>query len=176
MKFFTPDLLQRFGSTDDAVAGAAQTDWERVDQEYRDHLRTIRAKLPRAAKSLLGKFCLHDARLLAVGLRDDGLEFSLFLELDTPQHEGVLLTYGLLKRPKLVKHPGLAEKGTPIEWLYDEFDVKGGSHPGFTHCVLFTGGRELDLSFRSLRLAVFERILVPAAEQEGNDLDALLAS
>jgi hypothetical protein len=175
MKFFTPDLFHRFGSTDDAIASAAQTEWEHVDQQYREHLRQIRAKLPRGAKSLLRNFCLHDARLLAVGTREDGLEFSLFLELNTPQREGILLTYDLLKRPKLVKHPALAEKGTPLEWLYDEFDVKGGTHPSFKHSILFTGGRELGLTFRHLRLAVFERVLVPTVEQEGNDLYALLA-
>src|SRR5262245_53775489 len=151
MNFFTPDLLVRYGSTDDAVADAAHQEWEKVHQDYLEHLRVIRPKLPRAVKSFFRNFCLHDAKLLTLGIREGGLALSLLLELDTPSDKGVLLTYALTKRPQLIRHPLLSEQGTPIDWLYDEFDIAKEKAPRvFTHSILFTGGRELRLTFRNL--------------------------
>ena len=176
MKYFTPDLLRRFGSMDDAVADAAQEEWEKVNQKYLDHLDGIRPDLPRSVRSFLRHFCLHDARLLALGVGADHLQLSLFLELDSPRDHGILLNYDLSRRPELVKHPELAEPGTPIEWLYDEFDLaRRTAQPAFTHSILFTGGRELRLAFRALRVVVFDKVLAPAGQGQESDLDALLA-
>jgi hypothetical protein len=176
MKFFTPDLVLRFGSTDDAVADAAHEEWEKVNQKYLDHLERIRPQLPRAVRSFLRNFCLHDARLLALGVGADQLQLSLFLELDSPRDHGILLTYHLSRRPELIKHPELAELGTPIEWLYDEFDLaRRATLPATTHFILFTGGRELRLAFRALRVLVFEKVLAPAVQGQEADLDSLLA-
>jgi hypothetical protein len=175
MKFFTPDLLARFGSADDATADAAHREWEQADGKYRKRLDRIRAKLPPAARELTRRFCLHDARLLTLGVRDDYRSLFLFLSLDTPDGEGLLLEYDLVKRPQILKHPSLSEPGTPLEWLYDEFGVgRGRGHPTFKHSILFTGGRELDLTFRGLRLRLFKKVLVPTTGESG--LDALLAS
>ncbi len=176
MKFFTPDLLLRFGSPDDAVANAAQEEWEEIHRHYLDHLEKLRPKLPRGVKPLLRKFCLHDARLIALGLRHDNRELFLMLELDRPHHQGLTLTYDLTRRPELIRHPELSKPGTPIEWLYDELDLgKGGEHPIFRHSILFTGGRELELTFRTLRLTAFEKVLGPTTEGKESELDALLA-
>lgn len=111
MEFFTPELLLRFGSTEDAIADAAQEDWEEASQKYREHLKAIRSQLPRGVRPLLRKVCLHDARLLLLGLREDHLAVSLFLELDTPHEQGILLAYDLTRRPKLIMHPELPRKG-----------------------------------------------------------------
>jgi hypothetical protein len=174
MKFFTPDLLIRFGSTDDAIADAAQDEWETAHRQYLDHLREIRSKLPRSVQDFLRRICLHDARLLTLGIREDSGKLLLFLELDTPPDKGVLLTYDLAKRPELVIHPSLSEQGTPVEWLYDEIDVaKGGKPSIFTHSILFTGGRELQLTFRRMRVMLFQKVFGKAAEGNGTELDAL---
>lgn len=175
MRFFTPDLLLRFGSTDDALADAAHEEWENANQKYLKHLERIRPELPRAVRSFLRNFCLHDARLLALGVGADHLQLSLLLELDSPRNHGILLTYDLSRPPELVKHPELAEPGTPIEWLYDEFDLaRRTAQPAVTHSILFTGGRELRLAFRALRVVAFDKVLAPSQGQE-SDLDALLA-
>lgn len=176
MKYFTPDLLARFGSMDDAVADAAHQEWEEVNAKYLEHLREIRPKLPRAAKSLLRHHCLHDAKLLALGIRRDGLAISMFLELDAPHDRAISLSYDLTKRAELLKHPALSEPGTPLEWLYDEFNIvtKRRGRPLFTHSILFTGGRELRLTFRSLRLTAFEKVVMPTTAGDETDLDALL--
>jgi hypothetical protein len=120
------------------------------------------------------KYCLHDAKLLSMGIRGDYQKLLLFLELDTPPDNGILLAYDLTKRPKPIIHPSLAEKGTPIEWLYDEIDVaRGRTHPAFIHSILFTGGRELVLTFGRLRVTLFEKVFGKAAEGNDGELDSL---
>jgi hypothetical protein len=96
-----------------------------------------------------------------LGLRDDELRFSIFLELDSPQEEGVQLTYELVEPPALLKHPSLVEQGAPLVWLYDEFEVQesvGAEFPTFRHAILFTSGREVQLHFRELKLARYKKI------------------
>jgi hypothetical protein len=174
MKFFTPELLARYGSEDDRVADAAHEDWERATEQYRQHLSQIQPKLPRAVKSLSKRFCLHDARLKMLAIGKDNHSVSMFLELgDT----GVLLFYELLSPPRMTKHAFLVEPGSPIEWLYDEFDVKqDGGQRVCTHTILLTGGRELELTFKTLRLEVFEKVVLPPTEVAEDELDALAVS
>lgn len=176
MNYFTPSLLLRFGSTDDDVADAAQDEWEKANQKYLKHLEAIRPRLPRGARSLLRNFCLHDARLLALGLGADHLQLSFVLELDPPRDRGILLTYDLSRRPELLTHPELSEPGTPLEWLYDEFDLaRRKAQPTALHSILFTGGRELCLTFRTLWVLAFDKVLAPSSQGQPSDLDALLA-
>ncbi len=112
-----------------------------------------------------------NSKLLVLGVRNDLRMISLFLELDDAAETGLQLAYDLARKPELLKHPELAEKGTPIEWLYDEFDVrKVGARRIFTHAILFTGGRELKLSFHKLRLIPYEKIVI---QGRGGDLDSL---
>jgi hypothetical protein len=171
VKFFTPDLLIRFGSEDDAIANAAQEEWERQNDRYLKRLAEIRSALPRSARSFIRHSCPHDARLLVLGARKDLRMISLFLELDDATETGLQLTYDLARKPELLKHPELSEKGTPIEWLYDEFDVKKvRGRRVFTHSILFTGGRELRLSFHKLHLMPYEKVVV---QERGGDLDSL---
>jgi hypothetical protein len=177
MKFFTPDLLFRFGSEDDATADAANEEWERANDKYLQRLQKIRHLLPRGARSLLRNHCLHDARVVMLGVPEGHRVISLLLELDTPRDQGLLLRYDLQKPPALLKHAELAEIGTPLEWLYDEFDVaKPVQRPVFTHSILFTGGRELRLTFRNLLLTPFAKVLVPAVDGDERDIDSLLAT
>lgn len=181
MNYFTPDLLGRFGSPDEDIANAASEEWDQVHAAYQNHLRAIRSALPRAARSLLRHFCLHDARVLTLAtLQGDPPTFSIFLGLAAPRDEGVQLTYRLVNRPKLLRHPPLAEDGTPLEWLYDEFDLQQAKPArAFTHAILLTGGWELRLTFRDLKLARYQKVLAPAkhplAGQDARELESLLA-
>jgi len=178
MKFFTPDLLFRFGSEDDAVADAAQADWEKADLAYRKRLnKIILPGLPSAAKSFVKKLCLHDARLLIMAVSGDRLTVSLFLELDDPRNQGVLLHYDLARTLKVVKHPEIREPDTPVEWLYDEFDVKvSGGQKVFTHSILFTDGNELRLGFRNMLAEPYAKTAVMRVNTEdmADNLDVLV--
>lgn len=174
MKFFTPDLLLRFGSEDEATANVAQDEWEIQSRKYGERLDEIRSRLPRGAKSLLRRYCLHDARLLLLGIPRDDLALSLLLQRDDLPGTAVQLLYDLERKPELLRHPELSERGTPIEWLYDEFDVEGaGGRQVVTHSILFTGGRELRLAFRKLSLLPFQKVAVAETDGDESGLDSL---
>jgi len=114
--------------------------------------------------------------LVLLGMREDRLAVSLFLELDEPDDHGVLLHYNLARKHKLLKHPELQDPGTPIVWLYDEFDANRNGDPKlFTHSILFTGGWEMRLVFRGMRVELFEKVVTPDSAEAGeNQLEALV--
>jgi hypothetical protein len=57
MKYFTPDLIERLGSTDEAVAGAAHEEWEGALQRYESYLQSIDAELPKHIRNLANSSC-----------------------------------------------------------------------------------------------------------------------
>jgi len=63
MKFFTPDLIDTFGSEDDGIAVAAQQEFEGRSEEYLRQLHEIEVKLPERFRELLAQFYLHDSRV-----------------------------------------------------------------------------------------------------------------
>ena len=65
MMFFTPHLLERFGSDDDIIASEAQREFEARSGEYLQHLREVRDKLPQRLRELLEKFYLHDSQVIS---------------------------------------------------------------------------------------------------------------
>jgi hypothetical protein len=165
MKYMTPALLARFRSKDEGKAERAAAQWDQACRAYDQHLKRIRPNLPRAARSLLRRFSLHDAKVLMLALREAPLALSIFLELDTPRDEGLQLAYELVKDPAFVTHSALREAKAPLVWLYDEFEVqktKGG--PIFKHTILCANGWELQLSFREMRLARYKKVFFPTRD------------
>ncbi len=53
MRFFTPCLLERFGSEDDNVAFEAHQEFEAQSREYLRQLNEIAEKLPQRLRALL---------------------------------------------------------------------------------------------------------------------------
>jgi hypothetical protein len=163
MKFFTPDLYERFNSPDSDVADLADAEWEDALQEYRLHLERIDKKLPPNAKRLAKEACLHDAELLALEMtspltKKDGpslLGLMVPSSLDTKKpmafivvkQDGqlILLVY-LLSREAIFSRPvesNVFSKSKP-RWLYDEIDWNGES---CTHEILLSTGAVLKLHF-----------------------------
>jgi hypothetical protein len=150
MKFYTPELLIRFGSEDLKIAKAARQELEQKADEYVNHLDRIRPKLPPRFAELQEKFYLHDARVVAPVFpwphpdflirypfapwndppwADSGLQtesgrvssFVLLLQLDTPPQEFLVLHYRFVVFDEVNLHPGLGEeRWTPLEWIHDE--------------------------------------------------------
>ncbi len=157
MKFFTPDIIVRASSDNDAVADAAHEEWEEMLTSYRKHLRAIGPKLSRSVRTFLRKFCLHDAKLKWIAERADGLCVVMAVQLDTPPDESLQLVYDLVAKPDTVRHQSLAEPVTPPEWLYDEIDAEGSDNGTiFTHSILFTDGNEVILKFKKLHLKSYK--------------------
>jgi hypothetical protein len=154
MKYFTPDLLVRFGSADEHVSASAHAALERAAETYQSHLRAIRPRLPDSLQQLLDQHYLHDARVLLAGQADSGNSFVIWLRLDTPPREELILNYGLVRAPKITSHAELLDGESPyIEWLHDEVDFDTKDQPtGARQSILFSNGWEIELHFDQLEL------------------------
>jgi hypothetical protein len=189
MKFFTPDLLERFGSEDTRVARAAQEELDRRADEYLQTLHRIDVRLPQRFRDLLDQFHLHDARVIShppLMMTDlEWLEHALRaglplgwrlfggglgrmpsywvpLQLDTPPREILVLQYRCVQIENAELHGSLFEECPYLEWQYDEVDlVQGGESPEFRHSILFTRGFELRLKFTDFDFATLKPIEVP---------------
>jgi hypothetical protein len=60
MKYFTRELHERYGSEDDAVAAAADAEWEAVLDRYESYLQSIQSELPEHIRQF-NQLLLHDA-------------------------------------------------------------------------------------------------------------------
>ncbi len=182
MKFFTPELLGRFGSQNDEVALAAQEALEKNSLEYLAHLKTIQGKLPERFRELLQSFYLHDARVLSslfpvppdlpfrmfwaewiewgFRVKDRGPWPSLFLalQLDTPPHEVVVLHYRSVVIVEMSHHrPWQEEHLAFLECQHDEVDVvTENARTCALHSILFSNGFELRLQFSDFDFATMK--------------------
>ena len=185
MKYMTPDLIARSQSADDRVAEDVLAEWDRACRQYNEHLQAIGPQLTESVRYFLDSFCLHDARVLGrgrtLGAKQEDRLFSILLELDQPRDRWLLLEYQLVGEPTFIRHEELSDGKGPLVWLYDEISVADAAAPTFLHTILFTGGRELQLTFSNLRL---ERFLLaaphggakPDQPDEKDEMEELLLS
>ncbi len=186
MRFFTPDLLERFGSEDDNVAFEAHQEFELRSREYLRQLNEIAEKLPQRLRALIEQHYLHDARVishspfgicapgelgngnladLTLGAQQtphDGRlpSFWIHLQLDTPPREILVLQYrcALIEEAHLHQYAG-DDQSPNLEWLYDEVDlIPMGDGYEFRHSILFTNGLELRLRFEDFDFATLKPI------------------
>jgi hypothetical protein len=172
MKYFKPELLARCRSPVDDTADAAAKEWERAILAYRKRLQAIRPALPGSVRRLLSRVTLHDAKVLAITAGPERQPwFTLLVRLEgTASSPGELLelTYLCVTGP----HGGVAfkkqapfKKNSPgLGWvLYDEFDFHKKRN-FFTHSLLLTGGHEVEIRFRNLRVRCLDEVLLPPHE------------
>lgn len=153
MKYFTPDLLKRFGSEDDTIADQAHAEWESASRQYQRHFRSIEKELPQTLRAVFKKFYLHDARVF--GMSSQPRVLSLTMQLDSPPHEALVFQYLLLKAVEVHRHGGQSDPCPYLEWLYDEVSVKTVDNiKYFEHAVLLTGGTELQIPFLDFQCLV----------------------
>ncbi len=167
MKYFKPELLARCRSLDDDMAEAAAEEWEQASVAYRARLRAIRLQLPPAARRLVSRVTLHDAKVLGVASSRRGPWFSLRLHLEgTPAQpgEGLELAYHVVAVPHggLVfrKHAIDQSPAEPLWVLYNEFDIDA-ERAFFTHSLLLTGGFEMEIRFHNLRVRYLDEVVSP---------------
>lgn len=164
MRYFTPDLIDRFGSSDSAVANAADEEWEALNEQYESYLRQIEPHLPvhvRAFNDLL----LHDARVYSVARQGDHL--LLVLHKDIPPRDLVVLRYTLTEEPYINREALSAPHRSPVmDFLYDEFElIHGGERPEYAQAILFGNGWEMRLRFRDVEVIRAEPLYpVPSAD------------
>jgi hypothetical protein len=150
MKYFTPELLARYGAPDDWVADAAHAEWEAATEKYQKQFRSIERQLPKRLRGLLRRYYLHDATVSFAGVADEVLHLTL--KLDAPPRETVFLRYRLVSEVKMVAHTLAAHEATQaLSWLYDEIDVVGeGVFPVIEQRILLSNGLELMIQFQDL--------------------------
>ncbi len=147
MRYFTPELMERLGSSDRDVARAADQEWDHRLEEYEAHLRLLEPTFPEQLHQF-NALLLHDARVLCLAL--SGNRLLMVLRKDVPPGEVVALTYELIVRPDLDREALPAEQRSNVmDYLYNEFDREGAV---FTESILFSNGWELRLRFRDVRV------------------------
>jgi len=148
MKYFTPDLLERYGSLDDRVADAAHDEWEQTCTRYQERLASLKRYLPGRFNAFLDEYALHDAGVIrgyggdAFASRiGDKPQYFIELLVGPPPGERVVLMYQVCgSRPH--------DKSGGCFWLYDEVGaVDLNAPPVFSHTILFSDGVELEVHF-----------------------------
>jgi hypothetical protein len=184
MKFFTPDLLERYGSADDRVARTAHEELERHTDEYLQKLQEFETRLPRRLRDLLNQYYLHDARVIShpplmitdlewleqalrlglpLGWRILGegerrmASYWIPLQLDPPPRELLVLQYRSVRIENVQIHESLFEYCPYLEWQHDELElIEVGEGMEFRHSILFTRGLELQLRFQDFDFATLK--------------------
>jgi hypothetical protein len=155
MKYFTPERYLRLGNLEDESAFlAAHDEWERAIADYKEHLQSIRARLPAGLRRLVETVYLHDARVvdMLLGARN---RLTITLQPESLPTHRIVLAYSLLEPPTILGE-ALPEsvRSEPLEWLYDELDVEQGEpadgRPIISHDILLSNGSEVKLRFRTV--------------------------
>ena len=150
MKYFTRDLLERFGSPEDDVADAAQAEWEAAAEAYREELAATRQYFDPQLLRLLDEVRLHDAQLL-LAERFGDLFFVEIVPVRTVRP--ILLTYDLAPGyPAEMLGEAPRTSDAAVYWLYDELSaLSPGLARAFTHTILLSDGREIVIPFSGFR-------------------------
>jgi hypothetical protein len=159
MKFFTPELLEQFGSSDPTIANAGNAAWEEAGDRYEAYLAQVASMLPEGIRQIQTNYYLHDAVVFGMGRQEN--RFIIVLRLDTPPRDFLILTYDLLAEPQIQSDalPRAHRCATQVEWMYDELEVVPEEHGSCIQCILFSNGWEVRLRFRSLEVQQIHPIL-----------------
>src|SRR5258708_2279914 len=65
MRFFTPDLYNRFHSSIDEETNQAREEWEEANAAYQDHLHQLRQVMPTPIRKL-AELDLHEGEILTL--------------------------------------------------------------------------------------------------------------
>jgi hypothetical protein len=159
MKYFTPDLIRRFGSEDPEIADKADAEWEEGGERYAAYLKAVETQLPPGIKQLHDHYYLHDAVVFSMG-RQDG-RFVMVLRLDTPPRDFLILTYDLWGEPVIREDilPLEHRCKTQVEWMYDEVEPGPEGAPQWMQSILFSNGWEVCLPFSDIHVQPMRSVL-----------------
>ena len=154
MKYFTPQLLDKFRSKDDKIADTALDRWEKEAEAYAEYLQAVQSQLPTPLRQLVSNYYLHDAEVVFAGRKER--DYFVTLKLDAPPQDFLWLQYELVADPIVLQHHADPATNAPVQWLYDEIEIQ---HDGtlffifpqthFKHSILLTNGLELQIAFRN---------------------------
>jgi hypothetical protein len=183
MKYFTPELYQRFNSFDVDEAERADEAWDRAEAAYKERLAKIREFMPSHVVKL-SELCLHDA--LVVSREEhvqpagecrfiDGNYPFPFLALWTAVaivsvtlgEQVVSLIFCLSDHIGMKDAPaGWRFSKLQEQWLYDEVDMLHDRNGPFVHRILLSSGVTLEIPFVSVIIHKFTVPLVPKGAKQ----------
>jgi hypothetical protein len=157
MKYFTPDLIERYGSDDDAAAGPAHQEWEAVLERYECYLQSVEGELPEHVREF-NRLLLHDAIVWSILRQGDRLVMAV--RKDIPPRDVVILTYTLTDEPVIRQDVLSPEyRGKVMDYLYDEFElIREGDRTIYFQSILFGNGWEMSLRFRDVQVSLAEPV------------------
>jgi hypothetical protein len=95
-----------------------------------------------------------------MGLRDE--QFVIVLQLDTPPHSLMALTYSLVDEPAIAEDVLPAEyrsTGAQVDWQDDEMEKVAGQPPTWRQSIVLSNGWEVALHFRDVRVEEVQALL-----------------
>ena len=84
MQYFTPSLIERLSSSDDAAAKAARDEWEEALARYERYLQSIEAALPEHIREF-NNLLLHDAVVWTITRQTNELSMVLLQRHPPPR-------------------------------------------------------------------------------------------
>ena len=153
MKYFTADLLRRFGADDPAIASAASDEWDQACERYNAQIKALKPRMTPGLQQIEENYYLHDARIRAMGRQ--GTSFVIMLQLDTPPHSLLTFTAELADEPVIdtaALPTELRSTGEAVEWQYDELELVAGEPAIWCWRILLSNGWEVRLRFRDLHV------------------------
>lgn len=177
MHYLTPELLDRYRSSDDEVAEAAAKEWEQAIAMYNEELEAILPLLPAGVCTLLDRWSLHDAKVLGIMVARRKPRLSLLVRLEgTSDHPGKMLELQYLLA-RTSKHPGFSIREYEAEKKdsqdagriqYDEFRKVADDPVGvFSHSLLLKGNYELEIRFTEMQVRQMQKVILPSVERMG---------
>jgi hypothetical protein len=159
MKFFTPQLMERFGSSDPDIAGQADTQWQEAGDRYDAYLTQIAPDLPEGVRHIQDNYVLHDAVVFGMGQQET--HFIIILRLDAPPQDFLILTYDLISEPDIQREvlPSKHRCSARVEWMYDEVEPDAKKPSACAQSILFSNGWEVRLRYRDVHVQVMQPIL-----------------
>lgn len=174
MKYFTWDILDRFGSSDDAVADRASEEWEEKIGEYTLYWEGLKSRVPNEFRTFSESYYLHDSKITFPGqAHQNGSSFSFQIEPVNEKGMRLVLDYQtiappmLLQKEKKVK-PQDVLPGNLFYWLYDEIAEINTPDQAFSHHILMEEDLELIIPFCDFSFKVLSPPLPSPAKASSN--------
>jgi len=160
MRYFTPELIARYGADDPSTWKDAEQRWEDACDQYEAYLASIRVDFPPGLRRVEDSYHLHDAMIRGMGRRDG--TFVIMLQLDAPPHSLLTISYNLVEEPVIreaVVAPECRSSAAQVEWQYDEVDRVASQPPTWRQSILLSNGWEVGLHFRDLTVEEIQALL-----------------
>ena len=147
MRYFTPSLLEKYN--DDDEFAKASDEWDIQGEEYRAYIESLNLP-PNVYK--LSQSCFHDDEILQLALFPRDSLCIIELKSDIDRKTITKITYKLVDNfIDMIDYKPGRDDGTPLQWwMYDEISSNGLF---FKHSILFTGSREIGITFSDVEIS-----------------------